>query len=69
MPTDMDRLIEDVARALILADDAGNPDIILASTEHDGECTKRAWTCPLCAAELFRTLARAAILASDGEGR
>lgn len=62
--TDRDRLIEVVARALILTDDAGNPDAILASTEHGGDCTEHPWTCPLCEAEEYRTLARAAILAT-----
>jgi hypothetical protein len=62
--TDRDELVEQVARALILADDGGYPDAILSATKHAGDCTEGAWTCALCQAVEYRHSARAAILAT-----
>lgn len=57
--------IERVAKALMLTDDGGDVDAIFskvrANSVHDGDCTKRSYTCLLCLVEEYEARARTAI--------
>jgi hypothetical protein len=56
---------EKIARLLIIADDGGNADAILAAIEHSGDCPfvsdPHSYTCSKCQADHYREVAHAIV--------
>jgi|TARA_Y100000310_G_scaffold74364_2_gene70554 hypothetical protein len=52
-------MIERLAKRLYEEVEGGGTPEIWKATEHRGDCTKDAWTCPVCLAEEYRGYARA----------
>lgn len=61
----MSEIVDQAAKALMLADDGGNADAIFAKVSanpiHDGDCTNRSYTCLLCQVEEYQAKARAVL--------
>ena len=59
-----DAVVEAMARSLIIEDDAGDADGILAAITHAGDCpfvdSPASYTCARCQGDHYRQLARAA---------